>query len=91
LDSSLVSNENFSKILPSCARVPKLSLAMYPFGISIDEHVSLNIDARSIFPRQGLKKDLRGGLKMLLHGGPKVPKFNFHHSELRKQLFLQKN
>ena len=34
-------------------QVPKLSLAMYPFSVWIDEHVPLNIGAGSIFFQVG--------------------------------------
>ena len=33
----------------------------------------------------------RGWPKIFLQRGPKVAKFHFHHSKLRKQLFLQKS
>jgi len=40
--------------------VPKLPLAMYPFSISVDEHVPLNMGAGRIFSRQGPKVDFPG-------------------------------
>jgi len=47
--------ERFSK-----AGVPKLPLAMYPFSISVDEHVPLNMGAGRIFFSQGPKVDFPG-------------------------------
>jgi len=35
--------------------IPKLSLAMYPFGISVDEHVPLNMGAGKNSPEKGQK------------------------------------
>jgi len=61
-------------------QVPKLSLSMYPFSISIDEHVPLNMSAGMIFSRGGPKYFCR----------VKVAKLDFHHSKLRKQPFFKK-
>jgi len=44
---------NFEVHGPPRPGFPKLSLAMYPFSISIDEHVPLNMSAGRIFPREG--------------------------------------
>jgi len=49
-----------SKNLDSRAGVPKLSLAMYPFSISVDDHVPLKMGAGRIFSRQGPKVGFPG-------------------------------
>jgi len=42
--------------------VPKLPLAIYPFSISVDEHVPLNMGAGRIFSRQGPKVEFPGAV-----------------------------
>jgi len=49
------------------AGLPKLFLAMYPFSISIDEHVPLDMGAGRIFFQGGANSGLsRGGPKIFL-------------------------
>jgi len=55
--------------------VPKLSLAMYPFRISIDLHTPLNMGARRNF--------FQGGPSSEFSREAKVAKLYFHHSKLR--------
>jgi len=72
------------------AGVPKLSLSMYPFSISIDEHAPLNMSAGRIFFQGRVNSGFsRGGPKYFCREG-KVAKLDFHHSKLRKQPFLKK-
>jgi len=57
------------------AGVPKHSLAVYPFSISIDEHVPLNMGARRNFFQGGASSGFSRGCG-------KVAKLYFHHSKL---------
>jgi len=62
---------------------------MYPFSISIHEHVPLNTGA-GFFSREGPVVDFPGMGQKYFCRGLKVEKLHFHHSKLRKQPFLQK-
>jgi len=63
---------------------------MYPFSISIDEHVPLNMSAGRIFFQGRVNSGFsRGGSKYCCRR-VKVVKLDFHHSKLRKQPFLKK-
>jgi len=70
------------------AGFPKRSLAMYPFSISIDEHVSLDMGAGRIFFRDGSIVDFPGVGQKYFAGGPKVAKLHLHHS--KKTTFFAK-
>jgi len=61
---------------------------MYPFSISIDEHVPLNMGAGRIFSRKGPIIDFPGVGQKNFAGGPKVAKLHFHHS--KKTTFFAK-
>ena len=54
--------------------VPKLSPSMYPFSISIDEHVPINMSARRIFFREGPFVDFKGVGQNIFAGGKKFGK-----------------
>jgi len=61
---------------------------MYPFSISIDEHVPLNMGAGKNFFQVGANSGFsRVGHKYFCRGA-KVVKLYFHHSKLRKQPFF---
>jgi len=47
---------------------------MYPFSISIDEHVPLNMSARSFFFREGPIVDFPGVGQIIFAGGNKCGK-----------------
>jgi len=58
--------------------VPKLSPSVYPFSISIDECVPLNMGTRGIFSRKGTIADfLRVGQKYFCRGGQKWQNYVF--------------
>ena len=56
--------------------VPKLSLAVYPFSISVDEHVPLKMGAGRIFFRQGPKVGFPGTMvqEVGVQGWKRTPK-----------------
>jgi len=54
--------------------VPKLSPPMYPFSISINEHVPLNMSARRIFSREGPIVRFPGVGQNIFAGGSKCGK-----------------
>jgi len=62
---------------------------MYPFSISVDEHIPLNMSARRIFSREGPIVNFPGVGKNIFAGGTNAAKFDFHHSKLRKHLFIK--
>jgi len=63
---------------------------MYPFSISIDEHVPLNMaTGRTFFQWWANDGFSRVGPKISLQG-EEVVKLHFHHSKLRKQYFCKK-
>jgi len=57
---------------------------MYPFSISIDEHVPLNMSAGIFFPGRANSGFCRSGPKIFCRG-ENVAKLDFHHSQTRKQ------
>jgi len=57
--------------------VPKLSPSMYPFSISIDEHVPLNVSAGSFFSREGPIVHFPGVGQNIFAGGNKCGKILF--------------
>jgi len=58
--------------------VPKLSLSMYPFSISIDEHVPLKIGAgRIFFQGGGNSRFSRGKSTIFLQWGQKWQNYIF--------------
>ena len=61
---------------------PKLTLSMYPFSISIDENVPLNMSAGKIV--------FEGGAKIFLQGGGKSSKITFSPLETKKTIFFAK-
>jgi len=67
--------------------VPELSLAMYPFSISIDEHVPLDMSAGRIFSRDGPIVDFPWAIQKYFAGDQKWQNYIF--TTLRKQHFLQ--
>jgi len=62
---------------------------MYPFSISIDKHVPLDMGAGRIFSRDGPTVDFPGVGQKYFARGPKVAKLHFHHS--KKTTFFAKN
>jgi len=67
-------NENICPI----TGVPKLSLSVYPFSISLDERVPLNMGAGGIFSRKGPIVDFLGvGQKYFCRGGQKWQNYIF--------------
>jgi len=76
--------------LSSKTGVPKLSPSMYPFSISIDEHVPLNMSARSILSRKGPIVDFPGVGQNIFAGGNKCGKIWFSPLETKKRPFYQK-
>jgi len=56
------------------AGVPKRSPSIYPFGFSIDEHVPLNMSARTIFFREGPIVHFPGVGQNIFAGGNKCGK-----------------
>jgi len=56
---------------------PKLSLSLYPFSISIDEHVPLNISAGIFFPGRTIVDFPKVGQKNFCRGGAKSGKIRF--------------
>ena len=72
--------------------VPKLSPSVYPFSISIDERVPLNMGAGGIFSREGPIVDFPGvGQKYFCREWPIAAKLRFNYSKQRKQPFFAKN
>jgi len=71
-------DRSFTAVYPG---VPKLSLAMYPFSTSIDEHVPLDMGAGRIFSRDGPIVDFPRVGQKYFAGVPKVAKLHFHHSK----------
>ena len=76
--------------LSSKTGVPKLSPSMYPFSISIDEHVPLNMSARRILSRKGPIVDFPGVGQNIFAGGNKCGKIWFSPLETKKRPFYQK-
>jgi len=58
---------------------------MYPFSIAIDEYVPLNMSAGICFQGGANSGFSKGGLKIILQGGQKVAKLDFHDSKISKQ------
>ena len=63
---------------------------MYPFSISIDEHVPLNMSARRIFCREGPIVHFPGMGHNIFAGGSKCGKIWFSPLETKKTPFYQK-
>ena len=86
----LVGHPCNSKTHTSKPGVPKLSLAMYPFSVWIDEHVPLNMGAGSIFFQGGTNKWFsRVGPKIFCTGQQKWQNYILITRNLEKN-FLQK-
>jgi len=75
---------------PSKTGVPKFFPSMYPFSISIDEHVPLNMSGRRFFFREGPIVDFPGVGKIIFAGGNKCGKIWFSPLETKKTSFYQK-
>ena len=73
------------------AGVPKLSLAMYPFSIWIDEHVSLNMGAGSIFVQGETDNGFsRVGSKIFCRGEQKWQNYILTTRNLENNFFAKK-
>jgi len=63
---------------------------VYPFSISIDERVPLNMGARGIFSREGPIVDFLGLAKNIFVGAVKSGKMTFSPLETKKTTFFAK-
>jgi len=83
-------NERCASVLTK-AGVPNLSTSVYPFSVSIDERVPLNMDAGGILSRKGPIVDFLGvGLKCFCRVA-KNGKIKFSPLDTKKTTFFCKN
>ena len=87
----LVGHPCNSKTHTSKPGVPKLSLAMYPFSVWIDEHVPLNMGAGSIFSKEGPISDFPGLGQKYFARGNRSGKITFWSLETWKKIFCKKS
>ena len=79
----------FHHMLPFITGVPKLSLSMYPFSISIDEHVPLKWVLEVFFSKEGAIVNFPGVGQQYFCKAAKSGKITFSPLETKETTFLQ--